>query len=43
MIELLLQLTHPGFSLDVDLNLPVRGVSAILAPRVPARPACCGW
>lgn len=32
MIELLLQLTHPGFSLDVDLNLPVRGVSAIFGP-----------
>lgn len=29
MIQLALQLAHPGFALDVDLRLPARGVSAI--------------
>ncbi|HEY6898887.1 MAG TPA: molybdenum ABC transporter ATP-binding protein, partial [Rhodocyclaceae bacterium] len=32
MIEARLSLDHPGFSLDVDLALPARGISAVFGP-----------
>jgi molybdate transport system ATP-binding protein len=32
MIDVDLQLSHPGFSLDVSLRLPQRGVSVLLGP-----------